>query len=119
MDKQKLQRMLELHEMWLEDKSAGARFTYGTADSVQRGLSGADLWGAVLRMADLYGADLRSVDLRFADLRGADLRRADLSNALMTNANMAGADLTGANIGTAVVRLNDFKKTKTDIIWGY
>ena len=66
-------------------------------------VSGADLYGADLRMAnlsdvDLYGADLRMANLSGANLYGADLRRANLSGANLYGADLYGADLRMANL---------------------
>ena len=58
MNREKLDRILELHIKWLN----------GEADGKQAYLQGADLRGT-----DLLGANLRG-----ANLRGADLQRADL-----------------------------------------
>ena len=56
-----LNRILELHQKWLNNEDGGER--------------------ANLYCADLSGADLSSADLRGAILCGADLSRADLSGA--------------------------------------
>lgn len=58
MDKQKLDEILKLHEMWLNGDANGKR---------------ANLRGANLRGADLRGADLYSTDLDNTDLYGANL----------------------------------------------
>ena len=48
MDQKELDKILELHKMWL----------WGDANGKRADLCGADLRGANLRDADLYGADL-------------------------------------------------------------
>ena len=53
MDQKELDKILELHKMWLWGDANGKR-------------------------ADLYGADLRGANLRDANLRDANLRGADL-----------------------------------------
>ena len=73
MDQKELDKILELHKMWLWGDANGKRANLRGAD-----LYGADLRGANLRGADLYGADLRGANLRGANLRGADLYGADL-----------------------------------------
>ena len=78
-----LEKILDKHKMWLEDKEGGER-----ADLRYTDLSGVDLTGADLRYAELRGADLRDTDLRYADLSGADLRNANL-----INADLRGTDL--------------------------
>lgn len=72
MERDQLQRILELHQKWLDNNPDGVRANLRGAD-----LRGADLRGANLRGADLRWADLREADLRWADLSGADLREAD------------------------------------------
>ena len=63
MDQKELDKILELHKMWLWGDANGKR---------------ADLYGADLRGANLRGADLRDANLRDANLRGADLYGANL-----------------------------------------
>lgn len=63
MDKEELNKILELHKNWLNNEFPCKR---------------ADLRGADLSCADLSGADLSGADLRHADLSGADLNGADL-----------------------------------------
>ena len=63
MERDQLQRILELHQKWLDNNPDGVR---------------ADLRWADLREADLREADLREADLHGANLRGADLHGADL-----------------------------------------
>ena len=71
MDQKELDKILELHKMWLNGDENGK-----CAD-----LSGADLRVANLRDANLYGADLYGADLRGANLRDANLRGANLYGA--------------------------------------
>jgi hypothetical protein len=90
MDKEKLQKILEDHRLWLEGKG-GEKANLSNAD-----LSDADLSGADLSDANLGGADLSNANLGGANLSNANLGRADLSNA-----NLGGADLSDANLGRA------------------
>ena len=53
MDQKELDKILELHKMWLWGDANGKR---------------ANLYGANLQEADLWGADLRGADLREVDL---------------------------------------------------
>ena len=73
MQKEELERILELHKKWLNDEEGGVRADLSYADLSYADLSGANLSGANLSGADLSGADLRGADLRGADLRGANL----------------------------------------------
>ena len=74
MNKEKLDKILDNHKLWLRTNGKqGEKANLRGAD-----LSEADLRGADLSGADLSGADLRGADLSEADLRGADLSGADL-----------------------------------------
>jgi len=103
MKQNELNKILELHKLWLEDNSKGER-----ADLQRANLQGADLQGANLRYANLQdanlqdanlqGANLRDADLRYADLRGANLRGADLQRANLRYADLQRANLRYANL---------------------
>ena len=62
-----IQKILELHAMWLRGEDGGERAN----------LRGADLYGANLEGANLVCANLRGANLYGANLRGADLERAN------------------------------------------
>lgn len=83
MNKEELNKILELHKNWLNNEFPCKR---------------ADLSGAILRGADLRGADLSGAILSGADLSGADLIGADLRHADLRRANLIGADLRGADL---------------------
>ena len=93
MDQKELDKILELHKMWLWGDANGKR-----ANLYGAGLRGANLYGADLRGANLYGADLRGANLYGADLRGANLRGADLYGADLRGADLRGANLRGADL---------------------
>ena len=93
MDQKELDKILELHKMWLWGDANGKRANLYGAD-----LYGANLRDANLRDANLYGADLRGANLRGADLRGANLRDANLYGADLYGANLSGANLSGADL---------------------
>ena len=99
MNKEKLQKILDDHKKWLNDKDGGVR-----ADLRGAYLRYADLRGADLRYADLSGAYLRDANLRYADLRYANLSNANLSNADLSNADLRYADLCYANLSGADLR---------------
>ena len=75
MDKEKLQKILKNHALWLKNKK-GEKANLQEAD-----LRGANLWERILWGANLRGANLWGADLRGANLRGADLREANLQEA--------------------------------------
>ena len=93
MNREELDKILDLHVKWLNDEQDSVRADLRDAD-----LRGADLSGADLRGADLSGADLSGADLSGSDLSGADLSGADLSGADLSGADLSGADLKGANL---------------------
>ena len=78
MEKEKLQKVLELHKLYLVGDSNGIR-------------------------ADLSYANLRSTDLRSTDLSSANLRSADLRSADLGSANLSYADLDKRYIQVACI----------------
>ena len=78
MTRKELDKILELHKMWLN----------GGENGKCANLRGADLRGANLYDANLSGANLYDANLRNADLYGADL----------CGANLSGAGLSGAGL---------------------
>ena len=73
MKKEELDKILENHNLWLNNSEKGERANLQRAD-----LQRANLQHANLRRANLQHADLRHANLRHANLRGADLQHADL-----------------------------------------
>ena len=88
MNKDELDKVLDLHIKWLCDDTGGVCANLRGANLRDANLHGANLYGANLYGADLHGADLHGADLRYANLYGADLH----------GANLRGADLHGANL---------------------
>lgn len=82
---QELNKVLELHKKWLNNKPDGVRANFDFKD-----FRGADLYGANLRGANLYEADLYK-----ANLCGANLRETIFYQADLRGANLYGADLRG------------------------
>ena len=64
MNKQELEKILELHKRWIDGEDGGVKADF----------TGANLGGADLRIADLRGANLTGADLRGATLGGANLK---------------------------------------------
>ena len=104
MDQKELDKILELHKMWLNGDENGKCADLRGANLRDANLRGAKLRDANLRDANLSDANLRGADLRGADLRDADLRGADLRDANLNCANLRGADLRGANLRGANLR---------------
>ena len=108
MKKEELEKILELHKMWLNDEEGGVRANLCKADLsdanlckadlIDVNLGGANLIGANLSGADLSGANLRETDLIGANLRETNLIGANLNGADLSGANLNGADLSGANL---------------------
>ena len=119
-----LNKVLDLHERWLNNKDDGVRANLAEADLsrtylaeadlrkaslsasnlYEANLHGANLSEAELDIANLCGADMRGADLRVANLRGADLREADLREADLREADLRVANLRGANLRGANLR---------------
>ncbi len=91
MNKEKLQKVLEKHRLWLDDCGGEC------ADLSGADLSGADLSGVNLCGANLCGAYLRQADLTNANLSGANLSGTDLRRANLSGAYLSGADLSGVS----------------------
>jgi hypothetical protein len=93
MKRKELNKILELHEMWLEGDPEGKRAYFYRAD-----LRGAAFHGAALRSAFVREADLTGADLSYADLRGANLSGADLRGANICGAKVFGVRLHGTKL---------------------
>jgi hypothetical protein len=74
MNETDLNKILELHKLWLDGHADGKRANFREADLRWVNLSGADL-----RKTNLGGVNLYEANLRGANLFRANLRRADLS----------------------------------------
>jgi len=81
MKQRELDKILELHEKWLEDEDGGIR---------------ANLEDANLEDANLRDANLEDANLVRANLRGANLRDANLRDANLVRANLIDANLEDA-----------------------
>lgn len=114
MEKEKLDKILENHKLWLNGEGGECANLRG-AD-----LSGANLYNIDLRCADLNSADLNSADLRCANLRGVDLsganlNSANLSGASLYNANLRGASLYNANLYSSNLNNANLNNVKTNM----
>ena len=96
MDREKLDKILKQHKLWLD--------SYGKKGK-----------RANLTGADLRGADLSKAILRWANLSEADLRGARLSKADLKEANLSGADLSGADLSEADLRWTDLRKVNLKV----
>jgi len=99
MNKDRLNRILEEHKLWLNGEG-GAK-----ANLDDTNLRGANLRDANLRNANLSYAVLSGANLRYADLCDTNLRYADLCGADLRNADLSGADLRGADLDFSVFPL--------------
>lgn len=109
MEKEKLDKILKNHELWLNGE--GGEY----ADLRGVNLKGADLRYANLNNIDLRCADLYSADLRYADLRYANLNSANLSGASLYNANLTGANLSGTNLYSSNLNNANLTNVKTNM----
>jgi len=90
MEQSKLNEILRLHKLWLDDKG-GER---------------ANLSNANLSYVDLSGANLRNANLRYANLSNVNLSYVDLRDANLSNANLSNANLRGANLDFSQLNLS-------------
>ncbi len=97
MEKEKLEKILENHKLWLEGKG-GARANLQWANLRRADLQWANLQWANLQWANLQGANLQEADLQWANLHGANLHGANLQGANLRRANLQEADLQWANL---------------------
>lgn len=97
MEKEKLDKILENHKLWLNGEGGECANLRG-ADLRYANLYNIDLRCANLNSADLNSADLRCANLRGANLRGANLNSANLSGASLYNANLYSSNLNNANL---------------------
>ena len=99
MEKEKLDKILENHKLWLNGEGGEC----------------ANLRGANLRGVDLSGANLNSANLRGVDLSGANLNSANLSGASLYNANLSGASLYNANLYSSNLNNANLNNVKTNM----
>lgn len=109
MEKEKLDKILKNHKLWLNGKGGEC------ADLRGANLKGADLRNINLNNADLRCADLYSADLRGASLRYTNLNSANLSGASLYNANLSGANLNGANLYSSNLNNANLTNIKTNM----
>ena len=112
MTQQELNKILELHQKWLNGIETGQKANLSGADLFRANLFGANLSGANLFGADLSGADLSRANLSGANLSGADLFRANLSRANLSRANLSKANLSGADLSRANLSKTIYENTK-------
>jgi len=102
MKKERLQKILADHKLWIETGyQEGKRADLSNTVLRDANAVGVYLGNANLSGADLSGADLRGEDLGDAELSGANLRNADLIRACLRHADLAEANLSGANLRNA------------------
>lgn len=81
MNKEELNKILEKHRLWLNDKNGGKR---------------ANLEGVNLEGVDFEGANLAGASFEGANLTGAILIEVNLTEVNLTRANLTGTNLCGA-----------------------
>lgn len=114
MEKEKLDKILENHKLWLNGEGGECANLRG-ADLRYANLYNIDLRCANLNSADLSGADLRCANLRGVDLSGANLNSANLSGASLYNANLRGASLYNANLYSSNLNNANLNNVKTNM----
>ena len=114
MEKEKLDKILENHKLWLNGEGGECANLRG-ADLRYANLYNIDLRCANLNSADLNSADLRCANLRGVDLRCANLNSANLSGASLYNANLSGASLYNANLYSSNLNNANLNNVKTNM----
>ena len=103
MIQKELNKILRLHQMWLNGEKEGERANLEGAYLYKTDLEGANLKEANLKEAYLYNANLEGANLIGANLKGANLYNANFEEAYLEGANLEGANfeeayLEGANL---------------------
>lgn len=129
MKKEKLDKILKNHELWLNNEG-GKRADLSGVDLSNTDLNGvdlervdlsnanlklADLSNANLKLANLYGANLYGANLYNANLSNADLYEGNLYGTILRNANLNKADLRNANLNKANLKNANLNNIKTNI----
>ena len=114
MTQNEVDKILKLHEKWVNGEKDGRRANLNNADLKNTNLSYANLIGADLSYANLSNTDLTGTDLSHVDLTGANLTGADLSYANLTGAILYSADLRHANLTGAILSNAKLKGVYTD-----
>ena len=114
MTQNELDKILKLHEKWVNGEKDGRRANLNNVDLKNTNLSYANLAGDDLSYANLSNTDLTGTDLSHADLTGAHLTGADLSYANLTGAILDSADLRHANLTGAILSNAKLKGVYTD-----
>ena len=104
MKREDLQKILELHTLWLDNEEGGVRAYLQGANLRSANLQDANLRSANLQGAYLQGANLRDANLQGAYLQGANLQYANLQGAYLQGAYLRGAYLRGAKLQDANLR---------------
>ena len=114
MEKEKLDKILENHKLWLNGEGGECANLRG-ADLRYANLYNIDLRCANLNSADLNSADLRCANLRGVDLSGANLNSASLSGANLNSASLSGASLYNANLYSSNLNNANLNNVKTNM----
>ena len=95
-DRNELNRMIELHKLWLGKKADGKRADFSNMNLSKMDLSDLDLTGAILNRVNLCEADLSGTNLTDVSLNGAYLDRADLRNTRLDRTNFCTSSMCNA-----------------------
>ena len=119
MDSSGLQKILEKHKLWLDNKGrVGERAYFDGVDLSKNDLSSNNLEGVFFRGANLREANLAEARLTRSDFRRTNLAGADLAGAILNDTNFGWANLTNANLqGVTLIEaaMLDANFTGTDL----
>jgi len=120
MTQEKLNDIIKLHQMWLNDEVGGIKADLSYTDLSGVDLSKVNLSDADLSDANLSYANLSYANLSYADLSGTTLFGANLSGANLSEtvlsytdlsfSNLSGANLSGANLSYATLYMTNLSK---------
>jgi hypothetical protein len=96
MTRDEIDKILGLHDIWVQDYEAGRPSLGLRADFSDHYLSYTDWRHINLRHANLQGAILQNIDFENADLQGADFTGARLYSVFFMNANLKDANFSDA-----------------------
>lgn len=106
MDKIEIDKMIALHQKWLNNEEGGVRADFSTFDldgyDFRRvTLSQAYFRGCSLNGANFRGADLQGVDFSFSICHGTNFRDANLHKAIFNDTSLYGTIFIHANLNDA------------------
>jgi len=114
MNQKKLDRVLKLHQLWLDGDAKGERANLSYSNLRGSNLSGSNLRDSNLRGSDLSYSDLRGSNLSYSDLRGSNLSHSDLRGSNLSEATYA--HCRGNNTTIKTIHCDTYDIAYTDAV---